>query len=229
MKNPKPKESQQAFYPFIYPTTGKTPLCREFLVRKFDFLDVYLSRRSTTHLSGMSFLKLSEVLYYSCKTQYIKEDESGFLLSKRASPSAGARHPIDILVSPSPVSGARTLLYYNPTDHSLNELNIQKEILQAFFSEVNENVCMNDASLIWFSIQPGKTSSKYDNSESLIWRDTGALLYCIQIACTYLGLSSCPLGTLAANTFYSLFSTDKLIPGGGILIGELSKEELTGF
>jgi SagB-type dehydrogenase family enzyme len=224
-QNPKPKEEQAKFLPFVYPTIGKTLLSRGFAKSNLSFLDVFLSRRSINDLSGITILKLSEVLYYSCKTQYILVDESGFLLSKRASPSAGALHPIDILVSPSPLSGIRNLSFYNPTDHSLNELKIEKEILQEFFTEVNDNVRLNDASLIWFSIQPEKTSSKYDNSESLIWRDTGALLYCIQITCTYLGLSSCPLGTLAANTFHSLFATQSLIPGGGILIGKNSMDE----
>jgi len=220
MKNPSPKLKWANYNPYVYPTTEKIFLSKDFSRNSIDFLDVFLSRRSTQKLGAISILKLSELLYYSAKTQYVQIDEFGILISKRAAPSAGARHPVDLLVSPTPISGKRSLAYYNPIDHSLSSLALEESLVQDFFEEVNQNVPINNASLIWFSIQPGKTSSKYKNAYSLYWRDCGALLYCIQLTCTYLGLSSCPLGTLAANTFKNISENVGLISGGGILVGE---------
>lgn len=220
MKNPSPKLKWTHYNPYVYPTTEKIFLSKDFPSNSIDFLDVFLSRRSSQKCGSISITKLSELLYYSAKTQYVQVDDYGALISKKAAPSAGARHPVDLLVSPTPISDKRRLTYYNPIDHSLSKLALEESLVQNFFEEVNQNVPLNNASLIWFSIQPGKTSSKYKNANSLYWRDCGALLYCIQLTCTYLGLNSCPLGTLAANTFENISENVGLVSGGGILVGE---------
>lgn len=95
---------------------------------------------------------------------------------KRTSPSAGARYPIDLLISFNNYIYRRTLLYYNPVEHSLGELLISKVHLWKFFNEIDRNLCIDNSCVIWFAIQTTKTISKYDNSESLYWRDTGAYL-----------------------------------------------------
>lgn len=218
MKNPKPKQTEDEFHPFKYPFSSKTKLNRDFKTREGDFLDVLLSRRSSQELGFISLEDIAELLYFTNKIQSISIDDSRFLISKRTVPSAGGRHPVDILVS-VPSESARFLQYYNPIDHSLSELSISKEEQQPFFIQVNENLPIADCCLIWFSIQTKKTQSKYENAESLYWRDAGALLYCIQIVSTYLGFKSCPLGGLAIETFNNLFKTNNLISGGGILIG----------
>lgn len=219
MKSPKPKNINDEFHPFKYPFSTKTKLNRDFKARESDFLDVLLTRRSAPNLGYIPLEDIAELLYYSNKVQSISIDDSGFLISKRTVPSAGGRHPIDILVSLSSES-TRFLQYYNPIDHSLSELSIPREIQRSFFKEINENLPLGDCCLIWFSIQTKKTQSKYENAESLYWRDAGALLYCIQIISTYLGFKSCPLGGLAIKSFNNLFKTSNLISGGGILIGK---------
>jgi hypothetical protein len=78
-----------------------------------------------------------------------------------------------------------------------------------------ENAC-----IIWFAIQIDKTASKYINAKPLYWKDTGALLYCIQLVAEYLGLKSCPLGTLANSSFSKLFNTSQIVSGGGLLVGK---------
>lgn len=218
MKNPKPKNTNDEFHPFKYPLSSKVKLKRDFKIREVKFLEVLLTRRSSRNLNYISLEDIAELLYYTNKIQSIEFDDSGFLISKRTVPSAGARHPIDILVS-FPSKNNRTLQYYNPIDHSLSELSIPKELQLSFFSEVNKNLPTGNCCLIWFSIQTNKTKSKYKNAESLYWKDAGALLYCIQITSNYLGFKSCPLGSLAVKSFNNLFPTSSLISGGGILIG----------
>ena len=66
-----------------------------------------------------------------------------------------------------------------------------------------------------------KTKSKYNNAESLYWRDVGVLIYAIQLMTTYLGFNSCPLGTLASKDFNQLFNNENLLAGGGILVGKI--------
>ncbi len=219
MKSPKPKNNNNKFHPFEYPICSKIRLDRNFSSREVEFLDVLLNRRSSQKLNYISLADISELLYLTNKIKSINIDGSGFLNSKRTVPSAGGRHPIDILVS-YPTEDHRKLHYYNPIDHSLNELSVSQQLKHSFFTEVNNNLPIEDSCVIWFSIQTKKTESKYDNAESLYWKDTGALLYCIQISSDYLGLKSCPLGGLAIKAFNNLFHTGDLISGGGILIGK---------
>lgn len=218
MENPIPRSEIEHFEPFIYPSNRKISLNRIFDKKQGEFIDVLLTRSSSNKLSSISLVEISELLYNTAKIQNLEQSDSGFLITKRMTPSAGARHPIDLLISP--FQDNRVLFYYNPLDHSLNEIQIDPLLAKNFFDEVNENVSLQEACLIWFSIQPQKTSSKYENPESLYWRDAGALLYCIQIVANFLNLKSCPLGTLASKSFYKLFNTQSLIPGGGMLIGK---------
>ncbi len=220
MESPIPKKHDDKFVPFIYPIMIKYKLERPVEKVEREFLDVVLARRSANNFSPLTILEVSKVLYWSTKIQSFQTDERGFVLTKRTSPSGGARHPIDLLVSNTAPIKERGLFYYNPVDHTLGELSISEKLRLDFFHEVSENLLIQDACLIWFSIQTSKTSSKYENPESLYWKDTGALLYCIQLIATYLGFKSCPMGTLANSSFNRLFDSPLLISGGGILIGK---------
>lgn len=221
MKNPTPKDRPDIYSPFIYPVKRIERLARFSETRDMEFMEVLFSRTSAKDFSRATPNEVSELLYLSTKIRSIEIDDTNFFLTKRTTPSAGARHPIDLMVSlaASPPM-ERILSYYNPIDHSLGELVIPANSLRNFFEEVDRNLSIQDACVIWFSIQITKTSSKYSNPESLYWKDTGALLYCLQIISTYLGLKSCPLGTLAENSFHNLFLNHNLLSGGGILIGK---------
>lgn len=218
MQNPTPKKVNDRFDPFIYPLGSKIKLKRDYKKRESSFIDVLSSRRSSRNLSAVLIEDISEILHLTSRTKSIDIDDYGFLISKRTVPSAGGRHPIDILVSTSTKDGP-VLNYYNPIEHSLSELLISKAKQKSFFKEVNKNIPIQNSTLIWFSIQINKTKSKYENAESLYWKDAGAYLYCIQLVANYIGLNSCPLGGLAPKTFQNLFKSNNLISGGGILIG----------
>ena len=220
MKNPIPKKNSDRFIPFTYPTKEKVVLSKPSDHKTANFLDIIFSRRSSSDFSKIELNELSKLLYYTTSISNIEIDEDGFILSKRTVPSAGARHPIDLLISLPNLSAKRGLSYYNPIDHSLNNLNIERKKLDCFLLDVGKCLPIKNACIIWFSIQTKKTSSKYHNAESLYWRDAGALLYCIQIISTFLNLKSCPIGTLAFDSFKNLFASKKLLSGGGVLIGK---------
>ena len=219
MEDPRPKKKEESFTPFLYPIEEKILLSREFNERNCEFLSVLLSRRSSRELSRLELSDLSELLFYSNKIQTLHMNEAGFITSKRTAPSAGGRHAVDVLVSLPFKGEKRKLHYYNPLDHSLSEISVMDNALKSFFLEVNQNLPLQESCLIWFSVQMGKTTAKYKNAESLYWRDAGALLYCFQLVSHYIGLKSCPLGGLASNSFKGIFHTDKLLSGGGLLIG----------
>lgn len=225
MKNPIPKQDPIKFLPFIYPCKGKELHPKVYETEGKDFLRVLQDRRSTINLEAPSKSQLIRLLEISCKIQGIEIDPTGFLLTKRATPSAGARHPIDILYSlPNPTKN-RKFYYYNPLEHSSNELDLPQNRITNFLAEVSQNININNVAIIWFSIQPNKTQSKYENPESLYWRDAGALLYCTQLISTFLNLGTCPIGTLAFDSFNNLFGNNSVISGGGIIVGRMVTDQ----
>lgn len=78
---------------------------------------------------------------------------------------------------------------------------------------------IGDATVIWLIAHTNRTSAKYDNPQSLIWRDAGALLQSIQMTGTAMGIGSCPMGTLAGHYINQLFNKTTVVSAGGIIIG----------
>lgn len=218
MKNPVLKDVNDTFSPFVYQSKGE----KKYIVPGVssstkDFLNVLQERVSSLNFQPHETSTIENLLFISNKIKSVQIDGSGYIITKRTVPSAGGRHPIDLLIS-FPTS-RNSLTYYNPLDQSLSSLILDKTSLSNFISDIETCVAIKNATIIWFSIQHEKTASKYTNPESLYWRDCGALLYCLQLVSGFLGLNSCPVGHLANDTFNRLFQTDKLISGGGILVG----------
>lgn len=219
MSGPSLRTEPLLYRPFLYPCMGETrlPKVTENSQNK-SFLDVFKKRRSVKRLGGCSLEDLSQVLYHACKPYEISKDDYGMTVFCSASPSAGGRHPIDILVGLLE-SGGRKLYLYQPLSHSLRQLTVPEEKQQLFFQDVENTLPFGESILIWFSIQYMKTASKYTDYLSLIWRDAGAQLCCLQQAAKYIGLDACPIGYLAEDSFDGLFNTDVLMSGGGMIIG----------
>jgi len=62
-------------------------------------------------------------------------------------------------------------------------------------------------------------SAAYDNPESLVWRDAGALLFAICLFAEGLGLAACPLGFVGQWSVEALgFPADRFLAVGGVQI-----------
>lgn len=220
MKNPVPKKVHDKFMPFTYTREPSVRLPRSLTTKSTSFADVLENRRSCLPIVEPPSDVICELLFRSMKIESMSLDQRMFITSRRTAPSAGGRHPVDVLVSfPTESMRDRKLAYYNPIEHSLANINVPNDVLMRFFHEVDRNVPIGRGCLLWFSIQARKTSSKYDNPESLYWRDTGALLYCMQLVATWLDLATMPVGSLAAKSYRKIFPKTTLISGGGLLVG----------
>lgn len=221
MSGPSIRSTAFPFIPFNYPYENeiKLPKVVEDDQAK-DFLDVFKGRRSVKRLGGCSLEDLSKVLYYACKPYEISKDDYGMTVFRSASPSAGGRHPIDVLVG-LPEQGRRNLFLYEPVKHTLKRLAVPEEKQRLFFEDVESTLPFGESALLWFSLQYMRTASKYTDYMSLIWRDAGAQLCCLQQAAKYVGLGSCPIGYLAEESFNNLFDNDALVSGGGVILGSM--------
>ncbi len=184
-----------------------------------EFLEVFSGRRSIKELGRCPIEKLSYILYYAIKPYSIARDDYGVTVYKSAAPSAGGRHPIDVIVG-LPERHKRCLYLYDALNHSLRRMNIAPQKQWVFQNDVEQTLPFGESTLIWFSVQYMRTASKYSDYMSLVWRDIGAQLCCIQQAAKYVGLDSCPIGYLAEETFDAMFGSDKLISGGGMIVGD---------
>lgn len=219
MSGPSIREKHLEYVPFVYPSLEKIALSRVAISkRKKDFLDVLRERRSLKQLGGCAIEKLSEILFHAVKPYTICKDDYDMTVYRSASPSAGGRHPIDILVG-LPDNEGRRLFLYESLSHSLRRLDVPVELQREFYEDVNQTLTLGDSVLLWFSVQYMRTASKYTDYESLVWRDVGAQLCCLQQVAKYVGLDSCPIGYLAEDTFNRMFNSDSLISGGGMIIG----------
>lgn len=218
---PSIRENPLPFTAFVYPCVESLPLSRDWTAaEEREFLDVFRERRSVKHLGRCPMEKLSQILYTAVKPYTIDRDDYGMVVYRSASPSAGGRHPIDILVGlPNGQENKHQLYIYQPLSNSLGRLKVDDQRQQDFLDDISQTLPLGESVLIWFSIQYMRTASKYTEYENLIWRDAGAQLCCLQQAAKYYGLDSCPIGYLAEETFKGLFNSNSLMSGGGLIIG----------
>lgn len=221
MSGPSIRATVLPFVPFNYPCKNefKLPKVGEAVQAK-SFIEVFKGRRSVKRIGCCSLDDLSKILYYAYKPYEISKDDYGVTVSRSASPSAGGRHPIDILVGLHE-QDRRRLFLYEPIKHTLKRLAVSEEKQRLFFEDVESTLPFGDSVLLWFSMQYMRTASKYTDYMSLIWRDVGAQLCCFQQAAKYVGLESCPIGYLAEESFHELFDSDALVSGGGMIIGSM--------
>ncbi len=217
-KNPEPRRKHKNMEGFNYQVQEYISLPKVQNITGPLFFEVLINRKSERAFKRLTLEQLSNILWHSAKTKKIIASELGTVLSHRTSPSAGAIHPIDIFISlPVPIE-LRILYYYDPFAHRLATLKLSSTELKLFFENINSCLSIENATLIWFVAHPDRTAVKYENSESLVWRDAGALTMTVQLVATAFNIKSCTIGTLG-EPFLSQSFENKLFSAGGLLLG----------
>lgn len=220
MKNPIPRKKIEEIYHFKYPTNKKVELTKDFPERDQNLFEIIHKRTSKKDFKKhLNLNRISELLWYTSKTIDIKTFDNGKMIwTHRPAPSAGGLHPIDLIVSLPNKKLNRFFSLYNPIEHCLYTLDLNKNLVKNFFEHIDDIINIQNSFIIWFVVHPQRTKVKYKNAGSLIWRDAGAYIYCIQLVCTALDLNSCPVGSLGVPFVNKLFGEDT-VGAGGILIG----------
>lgn len=218
--NPSPLKELGKLVPYQYQIGKKIKLSIPQDVLNVPFYKVLLHRRSKRNFTTLSIEKISHLLWYAAKARKITVAANNFLLSQRSSPSAGAIHPIDILISMPSSMIERKFSYYDPFNHVLEELNLEKNKVIQFLEHINYNLNITNATIIWFVAHLNRTGSFYTNPESLVWKDAGAITMTFQLVATATNICCCPLGTLGSPYLENLFNNEKnIFSAGGILLG----------
>lgn len=194
-----------------------------------------LRRRTTRAFAPLATPALSVLLWYAARTLEMDSAPPGTRgrWEHRVAPSAGGRHPVDVLVMrPEPAAGAdgaragsaspgHEFWWYDGLRHTLRPLLPITPAARAGMAGLAELPArilgavpgLADATVLWHAAQFERTAAAYDGAESLVWRDAGCLLGVTVVVAAALDLACCPLGA----TGEPFVSAAVGAPGGEVL------------
>jgi SagB-type dehydrogenase family enzyme len=161
-----------------------------------SFCDVVNARRSRRTFAPLGAVDLSTLLWLSARVVASEPSPLGVDLSLRPVPSAGALHPIHILLCGERDNRWRR---YDPISHALVDVEDGSISVASARLAVNPAVAVGEGTLIWLVAEPGRTAAKYENGEGLIWRESGAILSQLGLVSSLLGLHYCSLGLTGSD------------------------------
>ena len=174
------------------------------------------SRRTARAFRALEVRNLGDWLDMSCRVQQIQRSDLGFDLSRRPAPSAGAIHPIHVVLSTPGQPGWHR---YDAKEHTL--VAFESSLAAHEVHKAMQGVLTApDATLVLLAAEPGMTGAKYDHPASLIWRDAGALLAVMGLAAQALSLAFCPLGVTGEPWVGRLLEERGLVGVGAAFVGK---------
>lgn len=220
LKSPFPKKNELFPKEFHYPILSISYLPKPSnSYYKIKFIKVLESRFSRRKWGPITAHDLSSLLWYVAKTKNTYKEESGFVSEHRNVPSAGGRHPVDLLIIRH-LRKKITVDLYNPRAHALMRVKVanSKELVE--LSKKVKEILPGKGTLIWLVGQFGRTMSKYVNGESLVWLDGGALLGTIYLVTEAFQLNCCAIGITGEPWVSNFLRSDSLVEGlCGCIIG----------
>jgi SagB-type dehydrogenase family enzyme len=173
------------------------------------------SRRTARHFSAVAPADLSAWFDLSCRVQQRQASGLGFDLTRRPAPSAGAIHPIHVVLAWPQASAWHR---YDPLDHALRSFHGKADPREAHAS-LQQVLAAPHAALVLLAAEVGRTQAKYEHAASLVWRDAGALLATMALAAQAVSLAFCPLGVTGEPWASGLLEEDGLVGVGAAFVG----------
>lgn len=197
---------------FRYSRVSVTYLPTPIITKSRTFLSVLEKRRSSRAFGPLPLESLNSFLWCSARSMACFNED--LPLEHRPSPSAGGLHPIDLIIR----EGNKSLVYDSQT-HSLAEISVNDSTMLKLGELADAVFPCGEGTTIWFGAQHQKTAAKYDNSESLIWRDAGALIATMNLVAEYLELNFCPFGITGEPFLSEALESEAVVGVGGICVG----------
>lgn len=177
------------------------------------FVDVFENRRTVRQLTvAPKELVVGTLLYATMARAWKMQDTLG--RSRRPAMSAGALHPISILVFDD--TGTYRL---NTESCSLDELGFPGDARSAWLAKCSSVLPGACGTLLVLVADLARPMSAYMHCETLVWRDAGAVLQTIGLTAELFGLGFCPLGILGNEVVSALPTPEYLLPVGTAAIG----------
>ena len=217
--NPSPKSA-----PSVYPSRIKFGFSRFIELEapralNAKFSEVLEARRSADSLIAADLDDVSSVLAHSCRPRCATNSSARRMWESRPSPSAGGTHSIDLLLlNLSQFPDA--VWQYDPWSHGIGEISLFGPTHARRLIKIALDVFdQPEAVVVWFVGQPHILSAFYENPESLLWRDAGALLSTLYLVIGALGLKCRALGPSGSPVVEDVLGPS-LVGLGGLLFGK---------
>ena len=150
------------------------------------------ARHSARRFGPLAVAELADVLRPVTELREVGLNVDGSAWARRAAPSAGGRHPIDLYVLSEDVDGLPAGLWRVEPDTAelVAEPAPPPELTAAVAAARPSPSPATIAALADFR----RTTSRYPAGSAHVWRDAGVLLGILHLRCTDLGLNSRILG-----------------------------------
>lgn len=188
---------------------------------------VLLNRRSARKFEALSGADLSAVLFHSARIRTAWAADDGYPASSRPAPSAGARHPIDIIVIPRrlsgfdpPSRGASASYLFDPMTCELVGLTGSVDRWYSRCPDVAAELMGEcPAVLLALAARVERTLWRYRGGMSLIYRDAGCLAATLGVVSAGLGLACRPLARSAPSPVDEPDAPTFWVDVGGVALG----------
>lgn len=202
------------YEPFVWPEAQFHPFEQPVARADEGLLHLLERRRSKRSFNVLSETELSELLWRCARTQAVADSEYGFELEHRPALSAGAIHPIHILVDHHASGNWQR---YDSRRHGLHEIPSASELFTPMDQQSEATLAIGQGTRLLLVAEPGKTFAKYQQGESLIWRDAGVLLAIMAMVAEALGYTFCPLG-ITGEPWASRLAPTGILSGVGVAL-----------
>jgi SagB-type dehydrogenase family enzyme len=182
-------------------------------------LSKVLEQRETRRIfRPLDLNTLSNFLYHSLRVREQIRQNSGSMLIKKPVISAGSIHSTNCLLSI--YNKPNQWYYYDGIKHSLKRLKVESETPFSLLAKARSMLLeTSNSTVLWYICDLERLSSKYENPETLAYRDIGAVLSTQSLIAESLGLTFCPLGITGSTEAKSLHKRRHILGGGLALLG----------
>lgn len=219
MPDPVPRSRPWIYAPVAWPVEGIVPLESGATRWMIDLASTLTRRRSVRSCGPLTLSALGALLWQTSRTLAVAMSPYGFEIQQRPTPSAGAIHPIHlVLQEPNTGRWAR----YDSHAHRLELLGFAGSVLDNLHARAAELVEFDAGTVLAFVAEPGLTAAKYEHADSLIWRDAGVLQGSLAIVAEALLIDMCLLGATGDPWVGELAEQGKLKGVGLAVLGSRS-------
>jgi SagB-type dehydrogenase family enzyme len=180
------------------------------------FRSVLDRRTSVRDVDAPSFDQLGAFLWHGARVRATAIGSRG-RWERRAAPSAGGLHPIELFVLEY---NATRLFRYDPLRHCLDSL---ADLDVGGLAKVHDGFATlapeSRGAFLIFLGNRALVDARYYNGDSLLARDAGALIATLHLVATALDLGFCALGLLGTRLGGAVSLPSELVPLGTALVG----------
>jgi len=216
LKQPSPRAPQSALPSYAFCYTGFLPLPKIAKISWPKLDTVLKNRRSRRDFqTPLAFQQLASLVWHSSRLREKRVLEDGTFSQSRIAPSGGGCHPIHIVILAAP-DFARDVLVYDAEHNGFGVVGpVDVRLLRKAIKETDDCLRVRKGTMFWFFADVARIAGKYHHPESLIWRDSGALLATISFVAEAMKLQACALGIHETPSLRKIFRLPASVIGVG--------------